>query len=83
MSTSVCVSPVTEDNVSSPSQLTERKCSAIGPPGHLRLLLDHQKMAPFCLVEQLFPFLHGSFFNVDGISLPEDILIPLLNLYFS
>lgn len=38
-------------------------------------------MVPLCLVEQLFSFLHRSFLNMDGISLLEDILILLLNLY--
>lgn len=30
-----CICPVTEDNVFSSFQLTNRKCSAIEPPGHL------------------------------------------------
>lgn len=72
-----CICPVTEDNVFStfsahePEVFGDRTSRTF--TANVCEALDHQKMVPFCLVEQLFSFLHGSFLNVDGISLAEDI----------
>lgn len=80
-----CIGPVTEANglfpfsAPEPEVFADRTSRTFTPT--VCEAFDHQKMVPFCIVEQLFSFLNRCFLNVNGISLLEDTLILLLNLY--